>query len=50
MNLNDVILEKKTKTKNLLTVYNRYTHEENVFNPLRTKRPVNQPDVRPEDV
>ena len=29
----------------IIYIYNEYTREENVFNPLREKRPVAKPEV-----
>ena len=32
----------------ITSVFNRYTHESAIFNPLRSKRPIKFPDIDPD--
>lgn len=34
--------------KKLIIIYNRFTNEENAFNPLRQKKPQKKPEVSPD--
>ncbi|XP_067935903.1 uncharacterized protein [Watersipora subatra] len=38
-------LFKQVFSQNITAIYNHYTHEETLFNALRSKRPVSQPEV-----
>ena len=42
---NDENLFKLVYEQKLINVFNKYTNEENVFNPLRPKRPISKPDI-----
>ena len=46
--LNDNNLIKQIKNQKLIIIYNKFTNEENVFNPLRQKKPQSKPDISPD--
>jgi hypothetical protein len=46
--LNDNDLIKQITNQKLIIIYNKFTNEENVFNPLRQKKPQSKPDISPD--
>ena len=42
---NNEMLYEQAMSQNITTIYNHYTREETLFNPLRSKRPISAPKI-----